>query len=108
MNLDISAMQKASASARALTLMKALSNEHRLLILCQLWDGEKSVGELGLTIGLAQSPLSQHLALLRRHKLVSTRRDGQTIYYALAGSEVRRVIEVLHSLYCGEDFEAGD
>ena len=61
-------------------LLKAMSNEHRLLILCQLVPGEKSVGELVRLVGLSQSALSQHLARLRRDNLVRTRRDAQTIY----------------------------
>ena len=88
---------------RASTLLKAMSNEHRLMILCQLINGEKCVGELEKIVGLSQSALSQHLARLRRDNLVTTRRSAQTIYYSLAGPEARSVIETLYHLYCGAD-----
>ena len=86
---------------RASKLLKAMSNKHRLLILCQLVPGEKCVGELEKIVGLSQSALSQHLARLRRDKLVSTRREAQTIHYSLAGEEASAVIETLYSIYCG-------
>ena len=86
---------------RASTLLKAMSNQHRLLILCQLVPGEKCVGELEKIVGLSQSALSQHLARLRRDGLVSTRREAQTIHYSLAGEEASAVIETLYGLYCG-------
>lgn len=88
---------------RASTLLKAMSNQHRLLILCQLVPGEKSVGELEAIIGLSQSALSQHLARLRRDQLVKTRRSAQTIYYSLAGDEASAVIETLYGLYCDSE-----
>lgn len=81
-------------------LLKALGNAHRLMILCQLVDGEKPVGELVQRVGLSQSALSQHLARLRRDHLVRTRRCSQTIYYALAGGKASAVLETLHHLYC--------
>ncbi len=86
---------------RASTLLKAMSNQHRLMILCQLVPGEKSVGELERIIGLSQSALSQHLARLRRDQLVRTRRAAQTIFYSLSGEEASAVIETLYGLYCG-------
>lgn len=85
---------------RASALLKAMSNQHRLLILCQLVHGERSVGEMERTIGLSQSALSQHLARLRRDRLVKTRRQAQTIFYSLAGEEAGAVIETLYGLYC--------
>jgi ArsR family transcriptional regulator, virulence genes transcriptional regulator len=88
---------------RASILLKAMSNQHRLLILCQLVPCEKCVGELEKVVGLSQSALSQHLARLRRDKLVSTRREAQTIYYSLAGEEASAVIETLYELYCGTE-----
>ena len=89
------------ANARkASTLLKAMSNERRLLILCYLSQGEKSVGELEELVGLSQSALSQHLARLRRDKLVATRRSAQNIYYSLHGDEAKRVMATLHDLYC--------
>ena len=87
---------------RASALLKAMSNEHRLLILCQLQNGERSVGELERLIGLSQSALSQHLARLRRDELVRTRRAAQTIFYSLNGVEATEVITTLYRLYCAE------
>jgi ArsR family transcriptional regulator, virulence genes transcriptional regulator len=84
----------------AAQLLKALSNPHRLLILCQLLEGEKAVGELVALIGLSQSALSQHLARLRRDHLVRTRRVAQTIYYAIEGVHAGAILTTLHQLYC--------
>lgn len=88
---------------RASTLLKAMSNQHRLLILCQLVPGEKCVSDLEKVVGLSQSALSQHLARLRRDSLVHTRREAQTIYYSLNGDDASAVIETLYGLYCGID-----
>lgn len=88
---------------RASSLLKAMSNQHRLTILCQLVVGEKCVSELERIVGLSQSALSQHLARLRRDNLVKTRRVAQTIYYSLNGEEAIAVIETLYSLYCGKE-----
>lgn len=84
----------------ATALLKLLANRHRLMILCSLGDGEKSVGELVEMAGLSQSALSQHLAKLRDHDLVRTRRQAQTIFYALSSTEVVALIELLESLFC--------
>lgn len=88
------------SARRASALMKSMGNPHRLLILCQLVDGEKRVSELERIVGLSQSALSQHLARLRHDNLVNTRRQAQTIFYSLAGDEARAVIETLYGLYC--------
>lgn len=84
-------------------LLKALSNEKRLMIVCTLYKGEKSVGELEEIVGLSQSALSQHLARLRRDGLVETRRDAQTIYYSLKMNEIGTVLHSLYDIYCAED-----
>ena len=81
-------------------LMNALGNESRLMILCSLAHGERSVGELNELVPLSQSALSQQLARLRQQGLVATRRQSQTIYYSLAPGPARRVIELLHEIYC--------
>ena len=81
-------------------LLKSLANEKRLMILCSLAEGELSVGELNKRIALSQSALSQHLAKLRDEGMVSTRRQSQTIFYSLASTETRRIIELLHEMYC--------
>ncbi len=86
---------------RASALLKAMSNERRLMILCQLAEGEKSVGALQALVGLSQSALSQHLARLRRDNLVKTRRSAQTIFYSLANADAHTVMEALYRLYCG-------
>jgi len=98
MDMDLESLQQ--NALRASILLKAMSNQHRLMILCQLASGEKRVGELEELIGLSQSALSQHLARLRRDNLVKTRREAQTIYYSLAGPESQAVIETLYGLYC--------
>ena len=84
-------------------LMKALGNESRLMILCTLAEGERSVGELNAMIPLSQSALSQQLARLRGQGIVKTRRESQTIYYSLAEGPADRVIHLLHDIYCGID-----
>lgn len=83
-------------------LLKALANENRLMILCSLGQGELSVSELNERLTLSQSALSQHLAWLRREELVQTRRDAQTIYYALQGTKAKAIIDVLQSIYCAD------
>lgn len=87
-------------AGEAAALLKALSNENRLIILCALAGGELSVGELNEEIDMSQSALSQQLALLRRDGLVTTRRQSQTIYYSLAPSNAVHVIELMKNLYC--------
>ncbi|WP_025899832.1 ArsR/SmtB family transcription factor [Sneathiella glossodoripedis] len=98
--MNINDMKK--SAARASTLMKALSSETRLMLLCQMNDGEKSVNELAQTLEMRPSSVSQQLALLRKDGLVETRREGQTIYYSLCGNEARNVIGTLYDLYCGD------
>ncbi len=88
--------------AIAARLLKSLSNEKRLLIVCTLFKGERSVGELEQVVGLSQSALSQHLARLRRDKVVITRRDAQTIYYSLHDKAANKVLECLYNIYCSE------
>lgn len=97
--MNISELRPQASDAAA--LLKAMSNPRRLMILCHLIEGERSVAELEQLVGLRQSALSQHLAKLRGHGLVSTRREGQSIHYALASNGAREVIEVLYRLYCG-------
>ncbi len=98
MEMDIDAL-KANAK-NATGLLKTMANEWRLLILCQLAEGEKSVGILEDLIGLSQSALSQHLAILRRENLVKTRRSAQSIYYSLSSNEAEAVMATLYSLFC--------
>jgi ArsR family transcriptional regulator len=88
------------AAAGAARLLKALANEDRLLILCNLADGEKNVTELQEILGLRQPTLSQQLSRLRYEGLVEFRRDGKSIHYRLASDEAAKVIEVLYEIYC--------
>lgn len=88
-------------SEQAAQLLKNVGNPHRLMILCTLMDAEMSVGELNDRIDISQSPLSQHLAVLRRAGLVQTRREAQTIYYSLNGNEVQKLMRCLYDIYCG-------
>ncbi len=95
---NLTNMDEAAAAAAA--LLKALANEDRLLILCNLAAGEKNVTELQEILGLRQPTLSQQLARLRYEGLVEFRRDGKSIHYRLASDEAAKVIEVLYELYC--------
>ncbi len=91
-------------SGSASALLKLISNQQRLLILCLLHENEMSVSELNETlIQLSQSALSQHLAQLRKADLVKIRRDAQTIYYSLTDSKAVSIIHLLHELFCEED-----
>lgn len=95
-----------SAAQEAAELMKALSSENRLMLLCQLVDGEKTVGELSQSLALRQAAVSQQLALLRKDGLVTARRDGRSMHYRLTGREARAVITLLYDLYCRPSTEA--
>ncbi|PHQ69505.1 MAG: ArsR family transcriptional regulator [Sneathiella sp.] len=99
--MNIESMKK--SAFRAGSLMKALSSETRLLLLCQMNDGEISVSDLSKRLEIRPSSVSQQLSLLRKDDLVQTRRDGQTIYYSLQGEDAKRIISVLYDLYCEED-----
>ncbi|WP_026381694.1 ArsR/SmtB family transcription factor [Afifella pfennigii] len=85
--------------------LKALSHESRLMILCHLAEGERSVTELENLLDLRQPTVSQQLARLRLEGLVATRREGKAIYYSLASGKARRLIEVIHDMFCGIDEE---
>jgi DNA-binding transcriptional ArsR family regulator len=82
--------------------LKALSHENRLLLLCLLSERERSVGELENILSLRQAAVSQQLARLRLDGLVTTRRDGKTVYYSIANDSVRRVISVMYDIFCEE------
>jgi DNA-binding transcriptional ArsR family regulator len=89
-------------AGRATSLLKAMANPSRLLILCQIAEGEKSVGELERLVGLSQSGLSQHLALLRRKGIVATRREAQSIYYSLSSKEAEAIMAALYAVFCAK------
>ncbi|HWA02559.1 MAG TPA: metalloregulator ArsR/SmtB family transcription factor [Rhizomicrobium sp.] len=90
-------------AAEAAEMLRILSHEARLGVLCELALGERSAGELVRSSGLTQSALSQHLAKLREQGLVRTRREGQAIYYALHDGRAARIIGVLHEIYCARN-----
>jgi len=96
-----------AAAHDASALLKAMSNERRLIILCHLAKGEHSVNALCELVGMSQSALSQHLAKLRHDDLVTTRRAAQTIYYRLNGDAATRVLDTVYNLYCS-DVAPGD
>lgn len=98
----IDAARMADAAGRASELMKTLGHKDRLMVLCHLSSGEKSVGELAGLLDIPQSPLSQHLARMRKEELVTTRREAQTIYYSIASPEAARMVQLMHELYCSQ------
>lgn len=89
-----------AAAAEASELLKALAHPHRLMIVCQLLEKPRSVGELASLLKLRDSTVSQHLALLRKDGLVEPRRDGQTIWYSVASAPARALLETLYGVYC--------
>ena len=97
-NFDITEFQ--ASAAEAAKLLRALGNERRLMILCQLTEGERSVGELLPLVGLSQSALSQHLAVLRDEGIVATRRDAQTIWYRINDPAAVKVVATLAEIFC--------
>lgn len=89
-----------AAVERASRFLKALSGRSRLLLLCHLLEGEKSVGELARLTGARDTAVSQQLAILRRQGMVTARRQGQTIYYSLSSGEAKQILEALHDMFC--------
>jgi DNA-binding transcriptional ArsR family regulator len=87
-------------ATNACALLKAMSNKWRLMILCQLSEGEKTVGELQGLRGVGQSAVSQHLAVLRRENIVESRKDAQSIFYSLSGDQAVKVMATLHEVFC--------
>ena len=96
----INMVQMQSAASAAAGLLRVLSNENRLLLMCQLSQGEKSVGELEHILGIRQPTLSQQLGILRNEGLVATRREGKQVIYALSDPNAVQVLELLYGLYC--------
>jgi DNA-binding transcriptional ArsR family regulator len=100
---DIDLNQMSQSADRASSLMKTLGHRDRLMILCHLAEGEKSVGQIAELLEISQSPLSQHLSRMRKENLVETRREAQTIYYSLKSGEASRIVEVLYELFCASE-----
>ena len=98
--MDLELMRENAGQAAG--LMKLLGHPHRMMILCELKQGECSVSELSKKIDIPQSPLSQHLARMRHEGVVTSRREAQTVYYSLVGDEVGAVIALLYELYCSD------
>ena len=101
--VELSEMQ--TAAGQACRLMKVLANADRLMILCQLSQGEKRVGELEELLGIVQPTLSQQLTVLRDEELVSARREGKNVYYQLTSPQALAIIEVLYGQFCGQPKE---
>jgi len=101
MNID----QMTSRAAEVEHILKALANRNRLIILCELHGKERSVAQLVEAVGLSQSALSQHLARLREDKVVSTRREGTSIYYRLSDPHIIKIIGLLYELYCADEYK---
>ena len=89
-----------AAADQASELLRALANRHRLIIICQLVEKERSVGELAALLNIRDSTVSQHLALLRKDGLVTARRDGQTIWYSISSAPARELVGTLYRVYC--------
>lgn len=100
-NLDMQAMQLAATKASG--LLKALANPDRLLLLCQLSQGEHCVSEMEGLLGILQPTLSQQLGVLRQEGLVTTRREGKQIFYSIASKEALAVMQVLYHQFCAPD-----
>lgn len=92
-----------AAAGEAVAALKVLGNPERLLLLCQLSQGELSVGELEQALGILQPTLSQQLGVLRREGMVQTRRDGKKIFYSVADERLLRLLRTLYDLYCPKD-----
>ncbi len=104
MNIPYEAISSLAAKAEQVAgTLAAMANPKRLLVMCTLMNGERSVGDLAEIVDLTPAALSQHLGKMRALRLVSTRRDGQTIYYSLASAEVQAVLETLYRVYCAPD-----
>jgi len=97
-NLDLDRMR--DSAQHACQLLKVLSNADRLMLICQLAQGEKCVGELEEALGITQPTLSQQLGVLREAEAVSTRREGKNIYYRIANPKTLALIDVLYAEYC--------
>lgn len=99
---EILASDLSEQAEAAAAFLKAMSHEGRLMILCHLSDGERSVTELEQKLGSRQAAVSQQLARLRLEGMVSTRRDGKTIYYSISDERVRRIIALVYDMFCAE------
>ncbi len=106
--MNIEPERMAAAAGQASELLRSLGNPHRLMLLCQMIERERTVGELAASLGIRESTASQHLALLRREGLVRARRDGQAMWYSIASRPAQRVMMTLFELFCAPDPLCGD
>lgn len=90
-----------NAAETVCEMMNLLSNQNRLMILCHLVEDEKSVGELAYLLDVREAVISQHLAILRRHRIVKANRDGQTMFYRIVRDDARKLLTFLYKTYCG-------
>ncbi len=100
LSLDVDQLR--AAAGRAVVALKLLANEDRLLLLCQLSQGEACVSDLELSLGIRQPTLSQQLGVLRNEGVVETRREGKNIYYRVADPSLLQILATLYRLYCPE------
>ena len=98
--MNVELMEQSATNAA--DFLRSLANEKRLMIVCQLAEGEKSVGEICDALDARQSTVSQQLALLRRDGIVSARKEAQTVYYSLSNDRARQVIELLYGMFCAQ------
>jgi DNA-binding transcriptional ArsR family regulator len=104
MNIPLETISSLATKAEEVAAtLAAVANPKRLLVVCTLLNGERSAGDLAGIVNLTPAALSQHLGKLRALRLVTTRRDGQTIYYSLASAEVQALLETLYRVYCEPD-----
>lgn len=100
--MEIAPEQLRAIACEVSEFLKQLANEQRLVILCHLADGEKSVRELQDLLGLDQSSTSQHLARLRKQGIIQARKDSQSNYYSICDEKVLQIIQLLHEIYCSD------
>mgnify|MGYP000098899467 CR=1 FL=1 len=106
-SMNINPDDMAAAAGQASDLLKAIGHPYRLMLLCQMIDRERSVGELAAALGIRESTTSQHLALLRKDGLIRPRREAQTIRYSIASIPAQRIMAVLFDLYCAPSPSGG-
>lgn len=86
-------------------LLKELANKNRILILCTIFDKERTVSEIVSVLGVSQSAVSQHLSRMKHQNILGTRRDGKEIYYRITNDDVNRIISFMHSVFCSKVFK---
>ena len=104
--IDITELRK--SAGEACSLLKVLANPERLLLLCQMTQGEHAVSELAAATGVEQPTLSQQLTVLRLNGLVATRREGKQVYYSITSQKALQVMQVLYTLYCQQGHNEED